>query len=148
MALAGPDWHSRRELWDFLVAELQQGEALCLQGIRPFRRALENQKEDLLALAAVLDDQLTEISQRFQIPLYLVGQVGLLQGPNPHKNSSWITWNQLHHQIGSQFELLVEALEQGMKQTPRASSLVENFNSRWRNYFFWRRTLGNDYLDW
>ncbi len=103
MALAGPDWHSRRELWDFLVAELQQGEALCLQRIRPFRRALENQKEDLLALAAVLDDQLTEISQRFQIPLYLVGQVGLLQGANPHKNSSWITWNQLHHQIGSQF---------------------------------------------
>ncbi len=34
-----------------------------------------------------------------------------------------------------------------MKETPRASSLVENFNSRLRNYFFLRRTLGNDYLD-
>ncbi len=34
-----------------------------------------------------------------------------------------------------------------MKETPRASSLVESFNSRLRNYFFLRRTLGNDYLD-
>ncbi len=34
-----------------------------------------------------------------------------------------------------------------MKESPRASSLVENFNSRLLNYFFLRRTLGNDYLD-
>ncbi len=34
-----------------------------------------------------------------------------------------------------------------MKETPRPSSLVENFNFRLRNYFFLRRTLGNDYLD-
>ncbi len=88
-----------------------------------------------------------EISQQFQIPLYLVRQVCLLQGHNPQQTSYWTTWNQLHHQIGSQFYLLVEAIEQAMKETPRASSLVENFNSRLRNYFFLRRTLGNDYLD-
>ncbi len=41
----------------------------------------------------------------------------------------------------------MEAVEQAMKETPRASSLVENFNSRLRNYFFLRRKLGNDYLD-
>ena len=57
LALAGPDWHSRSELWNFIVAELQQREALCLHRIRPFRRALENQKEDLLAFVAVLDDK-------------------------------------------------------------------------------------------
>ena len=34
-----------------------------------------------------------------------------------------------------------------MMETPRASSLVENFNSRLCNYFFLRRILGNDYLD-
>ena len=147
LALAGPDWHHRNELWDFIVAELKQREALCLHRIRPVRTALENQKEDLLAFAAVLDDKLMDISQRFQIPLHLVRQVCLLQGQNPQQTSYWSTWNQLHHQIGSQFYLLVEAVEQGMKETPRASSLVENFNSRLRNYFFLRRTLGNDYLD-
>ncbi len=44
-------------MWDFIVAELQEREALCRHRIRPFRRALENQKEDLLAFAAVLDDK-------------------------------------------------------------------------------------------
>ena len=34
-----------------------------------------------------------------------------------------------------------------MKSTPRASSLVENLNSRLRNYFFLRKQLGSDYLD-
>ncbi len=147
LALAGPDWSERRELWDFIVAELKQREALCLHRLRPFRTALENQKEDLLAFAAVLDQKLTDISQRFNVPLYLVRKVCLLQEQNPQQTSYWSTWNQLHSQIGFQFYLLTETVEQAMKETPRASSLVENFNSRLRNYFFLRRTLGNDYLD-
>ena len=147
LALAGPDYHSRSELWDFIVAEFKQREALCLHRIRPFRTALENQKGDLLAFAAVLDDKLTDISQRFNVPLYLVRKVCLLQEQNPQQNAYWSTSNQLHQQIGYQFYLLSEAVEQARKETPRASSLVENFNSRLRNYFFLRRTLGNDYLD-
>ena len=147
LALAGPDYHCRSELWDFIVAELKQREDSCLHRIRPFRTALENQKEDLLAFAAVLDEKLIDISQRFNIPLYLVRKVCFLQEQNSQQTSYWATWNQLHHQIGSQFYLLTEAVEQAMKETPRASSLVENFNSRLRNYFFLRRTLGNDYLD-
>ena len=34
-----------------------------------------------------------------------------------------------------------------LAETPRASSMVENLNSRLRNYFFLRRHIGNDYLD-
>jgi len=34
-----------------------------------------------------------------------------------------------------------------MAQTPRASSLVENLNSRLRGYFFLRREIGHGYLD-
>jgi hypothetical protein len=33
-----------------------------------------------------------------------------------------------------------------MAQTPRCSSMVENFNSRLRNYFTLRRQLGGEYL--
>ena len=147
LALAGPDYDSRSELWDFIVAEFKQREALCLHRLRPFRTALENQKQDLLDFASVLDDKLTKISQLFNVPLYLVRKVCLLQEQNSQQNSYWASWNQLHDQIGYQFYLLSEAVEQAMKETPRASSLVENFNSRLRNYFFLRRTLGNDYLD-
>ena len=42
--------------------------------------------------------------------------------------------------------MLMEAVGDALKQTPRASSLVENLNSRLRNYFFLRRTLGESYL--
>ena len=34
-----------------------------------------------------------------------------------------------------------------MPDIPRASSLVENLNSRLRNYFFLRHHIGNGYLD-
>jgi hypothetical protein len=34
-----------------------------------------------------------------------------------------------------------------MAQTSRASSIVENINSRLRNYFFLRRHIGHGYLD-
>ena len=34
-----------------------------------------------------------------------------------------------------------------MARTPRSSSLVENLNSRLRNYFTLRRHLGRPYLD-
>jgi len=36
---------------------------------------------------------------------------------------------------------------EAMKHIPRASSLVENLNSRLRNYFFLRRQLGTPYLN-
>ena len=40
-----------------------------------------------------------------------------------------------------------EAVESAMESTPRASYLVENLNSRLRNYFFLRKHLNSDYLD-
>ena len=41
----------------------------------------------------------------------------------------------------------MEAVVEALKETPRASSMVENLNSRLRNYFFLRRNLGEPYLD-
>ena len=40
----------------------------------------------------------------------------------------------------------LQAAAEVARQTVRASSLVENLNSRLRNYFFLRRHLGPDYL--
>lgn len=39
------------------------------------------------------------------------------------------------------------AVGEALAQTPRASSIIENLNSRLRNYFFLRRHLGKRYLD-
>ena len=42
---------------------------------------------------------------------------------------------------------LSEAVEELAERVVRASSLVENLNSRLRNYFFLRKEVGQDYLE-
>ena len=43
--------------------------------------------------------------------------------------------------------MIEQSVQEILADTPRASSLVENINSRLRNYFFLRRHIGNDYLE-
>ncbi|MDV3003038.1 MAG: hypothetical protein N5P05_004693 (plasmid) [Chroococcopsis gigantea SAG 12.99] len=45
------------------------------------------------------------------------------------------------------FHLILEAVSEAMDTTPSTTSLVENLNSRLRNYFFLRKQLGSGYLD-
>jgi hypothetical protein len=52
----------------------------------------------------------------------------------------------LHRKLADKFHRVVDAVVDAMKQIPRASSLVENLNSRLRNYFFLCRQLGTPYL--
>ena len=53
----------------------------------------------------------------------------------------------LHARIGSEYQLLKQQVEALKDEIVRASSMVENINSRLRNYFFLRRELGPDYLE-
>ncbi len=53
----------------------------------------------------------------------------------------------MHKKLAGRFQRVDDAVKAAMKQTPRASSLVGNLNSRLRNYFFLRRQLGAPYLD-
>jgi hypothetical protein len=147
LALAGPSFEERQELFDFIVEELSQREKQLAHRIRPLRTALKNQRDDLLAFAKVLDQKLLEIAQRFHTPVYLVRAVCLLHRKKPSSCAYWQRWNHLHHLLTGKFHLLMAAVTQAMQQIPRASSLVENLNSRLRNYFFLRRQLGPQYLD-
>jgi len=147
LALAGPSREERQELFDFIVEELSRRENLLAHRLRPLRIALKNQRDDLLAFAKVLDQKLVEIAQHFETPLYLVRAVCLLHRKKPSSCAYWQRWNHLHHLLPGKFHLLMAAVNQALQQTPRASSLVENLNSRLRNYFFLRRQLGPKYLD-
>jgi hypothetical protein len=135
------------ELMDFIISELKIREEGSYKGIKVFRKALSKQGSTLLAFSAVLDQKLQEIAQTFDTSLYLVRLVCLL---TKHKKSSvdyWQEWNRLHHQLPNKFHLILEAVSEAMATTPRTSSLVENLNSRLRNYFFLRKQLGSGYLD-
>lgn len=147
LELAGPALVERQELYDFVGAELHLREGIGGKKIRNRSKALKNQRDDLLGFAQVLDEKLDGISQRLKIPLYLVRQMCLFFRKQPTSNAYWQVGNQLHQKLSGQFHHLYEMVQEAMRQTPRASSLVENLNSRLRNYFFLRKQLGSSYLN-
>jgi hypothetical protein len=146
LSLAGPNHATRREVFDFLVAELRSREPLCPHRIGPVVRALANQRDDLLAFAFQLDRDLAVLAAEFQVHVETVRavlNVELLPLDDP---SRWPREAALRSQLGSRHFSLRVAVTEVARQTVRASSLVENLNSRLRNYFFLRRHLGPDYL--
>ena len=51
LSVAGPEYAIRRDLFDFVVAELRAREPACSHRISPVRTLLENQRDNLLAFA-------------------------------------------------------------------------------------------------
>jgi len=147
LALAGPDLATRRELFDFLVAELAAREPEDPRRIRPVRVALQNQRDHLLAFAGVLDAKLAEIARAHAITEPLVREALVLHHVPSTSPAYWQGWNRLRAQLGGKFHALFDAVNRAMADTPRSSSLVKNVNSRLRPYFTLRRHLGGSYLD-
>jgi len=146
LALAGPDLAIRQMLFDFIVDELRRLEPEDVRRIRPVRVALQNQRDDLLAFAGVLDGKLATIAQTHGIAEPLVREACVLHRLPSTSTAYWQGWNRLRAKLGTKFHALFEALSRTMAQTPRSSSLVENLNSRLRTYFTLRRHLGGPYL--
>ncbi|MBV9749767.1 MAG: hypothetical protein JO157_13240 [Acetobacteraceae bacterium] len=147
LALAGPDLATRRELFNFIVAELAAREHEDPRRIRPVRVALPNQRDDLLAFAGVLDAKLANVAHAHAISEPLVREACVLHRVSTTSPAYWQGWNRLRTQLGRKFHALVAAVSRAMVDTPRSSSLVENLNSRLRTYFTLRRHLGGAYLD-
>ena len=111
------------------------------------RVALQNQRDDLLAFADVLDAKLADVAHALAIPERLVREACLLHRLPTTSPAYWQGWNRLRAQLGDKFHALVAAVSRAMADTPRSSALVENLNSRLRTYFTLRRHLGGSYLE-
>ena len=147
LGLAGPVLATRQILFDFIVAELAQREAQDARRIHPVRVALQNQRDGLLAFAGVLDSKLSVIARGHKLSDSLVREACVLHRLPTTSTAYWQGWNQLRTTLGAKFYMLFDVVGLVMAQTPRSSSLVENLNSRLRNYFTLRRHLGGSYLD-
>jgi len=147
LALAGPVLATRQALFDFVVEELGAREHQDARRIRTVRVALQNQRDDLLAFAGVLDDKLATVAQAAEVSGYLVRTACLLHRKPTTSPAYWQGWNGLQSQLGARFKAVFAAVARAMENTPRSSSLVENLNSRLRPYFTLRRHLGEPYLD-
>ena len=137
---------TRIELFDFVTAELLAREHLDAKHISKVRIALQNQRDDLLAFAGVLDGKLDVIAQANKLPMSLVREVCMLQRKSDTSAAYWAIWCRLRSELGNKCHAVFESVMQAMEQTPRCSSMVENLNSRLRNYFTLRRNVGGEYL--
>jgi hypothetical protein len=147
LAVVGPQLPTRQELYDWVVEALRLREPQLPHRIGPVRRLLENGRDDFLAFAQRLDHHLGQLAIRFQVEPHLVRGLFEVQALPLERPARWQQEGILRGPLGKTFDPLKEAITQLIDTTVRASSVVENLNSRLRNYFFLRKHLGPEYLD-
>jgi hypothetical protein len=147
LAIAGPDVDGRRVLYDFIVAELRPRLEHAGATLKPILSLLEKHRDDLLTFAEQLDRRLDDLARQLQVAPALLRDLLAQLADNPNRPEYWQREAQLHQRAGGRLHQLRRAVEQLRRRTVRASSVVENLNSRLRSYFFLRRHLGPDYLE-
>jgi hypothetical protein len=146
LAVAGPSVGARVALYDFVVAELKARVPLCPHRLQPICGMLQNQRDDFLAFAQALDEGLDVLAEEFQVAPEMLRRVLMVLSRNDCDRRRWTEERPLRSALHGRFFEVCEAVAGLMNQTVRASSVVENLNSRLRSYFFLRRQLGADYL--
>jgi hypothetical protein len=145
-AIAGPRAAERHLLYDFVMAELEARVPLCPHQLQPLWRTLKNQRDELLAFASSLDDGLRRLAEEFAVAPEVLRRVLVTSFRDERDPRRWAEEQVLRQELRTRFGAIWEAVTALGRKTIRASSLVENLNSRLRNYFFLRRQLGTDYL--
>jgi hypothetical protein len=146
LTVAGPCYTQRCDLYDFVVAELKARASKCPHRLEPICVALENQRDDLLVFARRLDEDLEQLGQELQVSAELARCVLKTQSRDERDPRRWAEEATLRKELRGRFHAVQFAVAAVAEETVRASSLVENLNSRLRSYFFLRRHLGPDYL--
>jgi hypothetical protein len=86
------------------------------------------------------------VAAEFKMPVEMVRAVLNVEILPPDSPSRWPRESALRDRLGDRYYPLSVAVTEIARRTVRASSVVENLNSRLRNYFFLRRHLGPAYL--
>jgi len=146
LALAGPPYDERCALYDFVVAELRARAAQCPHRLDPLCTYLAHQRDAVLAFAQQLDAELETIAKKFQVTVGVVRTLLHVQTQASPEQRHGAREVALRAQLRGRFHALSKAVAAVARDTVRASSVVENLNSRLRCYFFLRRHLGADYL--
>jgi len=118
----------------------------CPHRLGPVCAYLANQRAAVLAFAQQLDADLAAVAADFQVPVAVARAVLAVQELDLRDRRRWPQEAALRQQLRGRFYGLTEAVAAVARGTVRASSVVENLNSRLRNYFFLRRHLGSGYL--
>jgi hypothetical protein len=146
LAVAGPCHAERCALYDFVLEELRARVPSCPHRLGPIYRLLKNRRDDLLAFAIELDEKLGTIAETLQVPPELLRRLLQARFRDERDPRRWAEESGVRKSLRGRFHEACEAIDALAAGTVRASSLVENLNSRLRNYFTLRRHLGSGYL--
>jgi len=128
----------------FLIEELQKREHMCKHRIEPVRKYLENHKDNLLDFVLEMEKNFMQVAMAFEVSLTDVQGIAELRGLPLQER--WEQHAVFSGKLGRKLRFIEFAVEGILESTVRADSMVENLNSRLRNYFTLRKNLGNDYL--
>jgi len=145
-AVSGLPYADRCVLFDFIRAEWQARVPLCPKKLKPIASLLRNRREQLLAFAAQLDQDLIRLAAQFDVPASIVRNLFDLDQLDERHAKRWARELVLRRQLRDRFYPLQKAVQYLARHVVRASSIIENINSRLRNYFSLRRQIGSDYL--
>jgi len=147
LELVGPALPERRELWDWLIAQLEARAAAAPHRIQPVVTYLKNHRDELLAFVAPLTQGLARIAESLAVPRDLIDAVYHQFALSPEDPRFEAIERRLWDEAPDKAVAIEEAVLALLEETLRASSAVENINSILRTYFFLRRSVGPAFLD-
>jgi hypothetical protein len=145
--VSGLPYADRVALFDFILAELQARASLCAHRLGPVCTLLRNHRDQILAFAWQLDEDLSNLAAQYQVPVEVVRELLDLQTSDTRQPQRCQKEAALRQRLRGRFYLIEQAVRELSKQVVRASSIIENINSRLRSYFFLRRHVGAGYLE-
>jgi hypothetical protein len=146
-AVSALPYADRCALFDFILGELQARVPQCPHRLGPVCTLLKNHRDQLLAFALQLDEDLAHIAAELAAPIAGVRDVFDLQTLDQRRPLRWQKEAAVREQLGGRFFPIEQAVRALRERVVRASSIIENINSRLRSYFFLRRELGSGYLE-
>jgi hypothetical protein len=142
LGVAGPDLATRQELYDFLVAELKARQAGAPKTLQAACTMLVYSRDALLAFAAALDADLAALAAELAVPVAVLREVLAVQGLDQRRPQRWRREAGLRARLRGRYHRVATAVAALARQVVRASSVVENLNSRLRSYFHLWRQVG------
>ncbi len=147
LGVAGPPLAGRQELFDFVLAELEARAPSCPHRLGPVCRALRGHRDELLAFVQELDADIQAVAEYARVEPAVVRELLAVQELPPTSLQRWQRDAALHRRLGERYHEVAEVVQELRAGVVRASSVVENVNSRLRNYFFLRKEVGQGYLE-
>ncbi len=146
LVVNGLSYPVRQELYDFVLGQLQARQAGRPARLASVVTALANQRDDLLAFAAQLDRDVLTIAEEHAVSVTWVREALQLQRLSPTDERHGPRQAAMQQALRGRCHAMCTAVARVAAAVVRASSVVENVNSRLRNYFFLQRQIGPDSL--